>query len=145
MDEIKVGEYVRTKDGVIFKILTKDKSDFGNHYYGITDNENYSNYTYGKGSHNDIKNKILKHSFNIINLIEINDIVNESLVVDLYKILKDINKPEEGMTEIIYLENGQVINKNNEIKTILTREQYERDCYIVKEKLGGINGHTKDI
>lgn len=108
-EKICINEYVRTKKGKIFK--------------------------YGKGrAYLGKDNEIVKHSFNIINLIEINDIVNESLVVDLYKILKDINKPEEGMTEIIYLENGQVINKSNEIKTILTHEQYERNCYNVKEE-----------
>ena len=70
MEEIKVGEYVRTKDGFIFKILTKEECGYG--YHGMTDSsEKYSTYTYGKGSRNDIKNKIENHSFNIIDLIEV--------------------------------------------------------------------------
>lgn len=124
--EIKENEFVRTDNG-IFKVtkidglyIYLDKQYFDNQYQTIRDVT--------------FKERIVNHSFNIINLIEINDIVNESLVVDLYKILKDINKPEEGMTEIIYLENGQVINKSNEIKTILTHEQYERNCYKLEEE-----------
>lgn len=70
MEEIKVGEYIRTKDGFIFKILTKEECSYG--YHGMTDSsEKYSTYTYGKGSRNDIKNKIENHSFNIIDLIEV--------------------------------------------------------------------------
>lgn len=126
MDKIEVGEYVRTKDGIIAKV-----TDILKEYCIDCDNDVFDLYN---GPMMEIpweyiEEYIVKHSFNIINLIEINDIVNESLVVDLYKILKDINKPEEGMTEIIYLENGQEINKSNEIKTILTHEQYERNCY----------------
>ena len=126
--EIKVGEYVRTKDGVIFKILTKDKSDFGNHYYGITDNENYSNYTYGKGSHNDIKNKILKHSFNIIDLIEIGDFVNGMKVNDISKIQR-FNKPIQKCLWANIDDGYDIINE--EIKTILTKEQMEANQYVV--------------
>ena len=91
--EIKENEFVRTDNG-IFKVtkidglyIYLDKQYFDNQYQTMRDVT--------------FKERIIKHSFNIINLIEINDIVNESLVVDLYKILKDINKPEEGMTEII--------------------------------------------
>ena len=117
--EIKENEFIRTKTGKIDKVI----------------NNNYYMSQYIECEKRIVeKENIVKHIFNIINLIEINDIVNESLVVDLYKILKDINKPEEGMTEIIYLENGQEINKSNEIKTILTHEQYERNCYKAKEK-----------
>ena len=132
--KIKVEEYVRTKDGVIFKILTKDKSDFGNHYYGITDNENYSNYTYGKGSHNDIKNKILKHSFNIIDLIESIDIlvfkikgcdfISRGIVYEEYDASKG---------EFYYIVNGHRLEEIQIIK-ILTHEQYERDCFVVEEE-----------
>lgn len=128
MDKIEVGEYVRTKDGVIFKILTKDKSDFGNHYYGITDNENYSNYTYGKGSHNDIKNKILKHSFNIINLIEIGDIVNGYRIDERAEYDVLIHKAR-GINRSGFI--IPVAQYNEDIKTILTKEQMEANQYVV--------------
>lgn len=116
MREIKEGEFCRI-NGEIAKVIGKD------------DDNNILLDTQKIVTKQEIKK--VKHSFNIINLIEINDILNESLVVDLFKTLKDINKPEEGMTEIIYLENGQVINKSNEIKNILTHEQFEKNCYNV--------------
>ena len=136
--KIKVGEYVRTKDGVIFKILTKDKSDFGNHYYGITDNENYSNYTYGKGSHNDIKNKILKHSFNIIDLIEVGDIIeinNEKYEVIFDKSMDKLGVliPNRDYLEIRHSALEHIFNEYKDIR-IITKEQYERDCYTVEEE-----------
>lgn len=121
--EIKVGEYVRTKDGFIFKMLTKEECSYG--YYGMTDSsEKYSTYTYGKGSRNDIKNKIENHSFNIKDLIEKGDIVNESLIV--YK-----GKVASGKEKLLignYIINGMPLEVAN-IKTILTKEQYERNCY----------------
>lgn len=132
--KIKVGEYVRTKDGVIFKILTKDKSDFGNHYYGITDNENYSNYTYGKGSHNDIKNKILKHSFNIIDLIEENDIVGYRInCLSEFKVGR-VKKYKDARNDKQYLGVESYDITKIYIDEILTHEQYKRNCYVVEEK-----------
>lgn len=56
MEEIKVGEYVRTKKGKIFK--------------------------YGKGrAYLGKDNEIVNHSFNIKDLIEEGDIVNRQIVV----------------------------------------------------------------
>lgn len=56
MDNLKVGEYVRTKKGKIFK--------------------------YGKGrTYLGKDNEILNHSFNIKDLIEEGDIVNRQIVV----------------------------------------------------------------
>ncbi|MBS5854005.1 MAG: hypothetical protein KIC56_02095 [Clostridium sp.] len=56
MDEIKVGEYIRTKKGKIFK--------------------------YGKGrAYLGKDNEIVNHSFNIKDLIEEGDIVNRQIVV----------------------------------------------------------------
>lgn len=117
MEEIKVGEYVRTKDGFIFKILTKEECSYG--YHGMTDSsEKYSTYTYGKGSRNDIKNKIENHSFNIINLIEVGDYVN------LERIL-DISEEYIRTTERIHNKNWLQSN----IETILTHEQFKQNCY----------------
>lgn len=60
MDEIKVGEYVRTKKGKIFK--------------------------YGKGrAYLGKDNEIVNHSFNIKDLIEEGDIVNGQRVLYIEK------------------------------------------------------------
>jgi len=71
MSEIKVGDYVRTKDGRIEKIKEKNK-------YGIVIKHKDTNDTFSEGinwyaeSGREInKEDIIKHSSNIIDLIEI--------------------------------------------------------------------------
>lgn len=99
MEEIKVGEYVRTKKGKIFK--------------------------YGKGrAYLGKDNEILNHSFNIKELIEEGDIVNESLIVYKGKVASGKEKLLVGN----HIINGMPLEVAN-IKTILTKEQYERNCY----------------
>lgn len=65
---------------------------------------------------------ISKHSKNIIDLIEVGDYVNG------YKVDFVQNN------EVIYNENNprQLILPAKEIKTILTHEQFEKNCYKVK-------------
>lgn len=122
--EIEVEEYVRTKDGYIFKILTKENTNYG--YCGITDsNTKYTTYTYNKRSFNDIKNKIAKHSKNIIDLIEIGDYVN-GLYIDLLEKDRIWATSMYGEEDIVFYE--------NEIKTILTKELYQANCYTVERK-----------
>ena len=120
---IEVGEYVRTKDGYIFKILTKENTNYG--CCGITDSNNtkYTTYTYNKRSFNDIKNKIVKHSKNIIDLIELYDYVNGMIVFDIITY--------DNGEKAIKLLNGYLMNEK-EIKDILTHEQYQANCYTVK-------------
>lgn len=107
--EIKAGEYVRTKTGKIDKVIN-------NNYYmsqyiecgkGIVDKEN-----------------IVKHSFNIIDLIEVGDFVNENEVIDKY-----LFNGEIPVLETTGDETNAKCMCEGDIKTILTHEQYERNCY----------------
>ena len=106
MEEIEVGDYVRTKNGVI------DKVDA---LYGMIENtvhlENQKWF--------DTKN-IVKHSKQLIDLIEVGDFVNGEKIVeiDAYKDWIDIG------SEILF---------EGDIKTILTKEKYMANCY----KVGG--------
>lgn len=122
---IEVNEYVRTKDGVI------DKVDA---LYGMIENtvhlENKKWF--------DIKN-ILKHSKQLIDLIEVEDIVNKELVIGIIDITND---KEEiiGKKLITQYRSAQFTGLDikhyiyaNDIKTILTKEQFEANCY----KVGG--------
>lgn len=119
--EIGVGEYVRTKDGIIDKIFKFD--EILNEYWSekglVIDPENKI------GTH--LKD-ILKHSFNIIDLIEDGDIVNESLIVYRGKVASGKEKLLVGN----YIINGMSLEVAS-IKTILTHEQYERNCYRLEE------------
>ena len=87
--EIKVGEYVRTNDG-IFKV-TKDVT---------------------------FKERIIKHSFNIIDLIEVGDFVNENEVIDKY-----LFDGEIPVLETTGDETNAKCMCEGDIKTILTHEQ----------------------
>lgn len=107
MSEIEIGEYVRTKKGKIFK--------------------------YGKGrAYLGKDNEIVNHSKNIIDLIEEGDYVNEQKVLCLKK-NNDNCRDDIGTSYIegidIYLGYDE-----SDIKTILTHEQYERNCYRLEEE-----------
>ena len=131
MQDIAVGDYVRTNDGLIFKIFTKTKTTYG--FCGLTDSSNkkYSTYTYGKGNciDNNIKGKIVKHSKNIIDLIEVGDFVNGCRIdlIDSWGVLvheaRGINKSGFSIPVAQYEE---------DIETILTKEQYSQNCYTVE-------------
>lgn len=111
-DKIEVGEYIRTKNGVI------DKVDA---LYGMIENtvhlENQKWF--------DIKN-IVKHSKQLIYLIRCGDFVNgmEILHIEDNKLYVEWNSEFEEFTGFL---------ENKDIKTILTKEQFEANCY----KVGG--------
>lgn len=113
--KIKENEFIRTKTGKIDKVIN-------NNYYmsqyiecekGIVDKEN-----------------IVKHSFNIIDLIEVGDFVNGVLVTGKESTLlyTDIKGIDHSGYHIVISQYG------DGIKTILTHEQYERDCFVVEEE-----------
>ena len=124
MDNLKVGEYVRTTDGIfeVTKIdglyIYLDKEYFDKQYQTMRDVT--------------FKERIIKHSFNIIDLIEEGDYVNEQKVLCLKKNNDDC-RDDIGTSYIegidIYLGYDE-----SEIKTILTHEQYEKNCYRLEEK-----------
>ena len=109
MEKLEVGEYVRTKDGIIAKvknIICKGYPIKSLEGCIILDNENESI----------VNQKEVKHSKNIIDLIEVGDFVNNEYMshsVDIYV---------------------RFIRDKNKIKTILTKEQYMQNCYKLEEK-----------
>lgn len=112
--EIKENEFIRTKTGKIDKVI----------------NNNYYMSQYIECEKRIVeKEYIVKHSFNIIDLIEVGDIVNESLIAYRGKVASGKEKLLVGN----YIINGMSLEVAN-IKTILTHEQYERECYVVEEK-----------
>ena len=119
MDKIKVGEYVRTKDGLIDKVQNYSYSQNIWH----CENGMCIDECNCIGTHLE---DILKHSFNIKELIENKDILkvktkeNEILMIGFDENTIDIKYKEiiEG------IEDGEY-----ELLNILTHEQYERNCY----------------
>ena len=121
--ELKENMYVRTKDGIIDKILKLNKS----YVKGVSQKDEL--YAY------DIDN-IIKASYNIIDILEIGDYVNGSEILDFeYKLIKgnDNFTHFAVVTENCYLENTDswIIEKN--IKSIVTHEQMEQMEYKVGE------------
>lgn len=114
--EIEIGEYIRTSNGKIDKVIN-------NNYYinwyiecekGVIDRE-----------------MIAKHSKDIIDLIEEGDYVNDGIVTDYYFV---------GNQKVLVLNNEKISYEENEnfvpqlaIKSILTKEQFEQNCYRLEE------------
>lgn len=117
MEKIKLGEYVRSNGGVILKvtIINPEKLFIGTKGRGwnFEDIEEMTDF---------VNNQIVKHSPNIIDLIEVGDYVNGCIVDKdcrgLHIVDKDLN--------VFYLEYV-------DIKTILTKEMYKGNCYKLEE------------
>ena len=125
-DKIEVGEYVRTKSGIIGTLIEILQAGSGIRYAGefITDTI-ISIYT---RPHTEVRikeNDLARHSKNIIDLIEEGDYVNGHLVID--------KKDDEERIEIA-IESDHIIYywiEEKNIKSIVTKEQFERVQYEV--------------
>lgn len=108
---MNVGEYVRTKDGKIFKwtkYCTTSKEDYSEHTRKLLFDENE-----------------IKSSPQIIDLIEKGDYINGSWVNEI----KDGKPYHEDYNDPYY----SYYIENNDIKTIVTHEQMEAMQYKVEE------------
>lgn len=131
MEEIKIGEYVRTKDGRIAQIKSIDyeagiyrfdRTIYINDF-GMKEDVLYNNEMF--------KKLIVKHSKQLIDLIEVGDVVNGMEVLDIYK-PRDLWEPIEIRVDSRYTN----FILAEDIKTILTKESYMANCY----KVGGEDG-----
>lgn len=121
---IEVNEYVRTKNKGIRKIDRIDNNKTINKYLYFTGKEDFEGKEYGIIKTTDI----VKHSKQLIDLIEVGDIVNGMEVLD-------IHKPRDLWEPILIRVDSRYTNYilAEDIKTILTKEQYLANCY----KVGG--------
>ena len=113
MEEIQVGEFVRTKNGLIRKVKTIYS---GKRKFCLT--------TQTRINASIRLENITKHSFNLIDLIEVNDYVNGKLIHHT-----DIRKN----SAYIYYGNGKTF-VDYQIKSIVTHEQFTSLEYKVEEK-----------
>lgn len=114
--DIEIGDYVRTSDGIkrIIKINIGKEAT----YYGT-----YILDTKYKGSNSIARKNILNHNKDIIELVEVGDFVNGKYVFDVF---------EENGQKFIKVDCMRGYYYQNEIKTILTKEQYEQYAYKVE-------------
>ena len=122
MSEIEIGEYVRTKNGLIGKVNKIEPKGRGTRFAGEYLSDTIIQFNDGKVYERRVKdNYIVNHNKNIIDLIEKGDLV---LVED--KNYNDfIYVSDEEMLEAI----KEDIKTGCKIESILTHEQYERNCY----------------
>lgn len=135
MSEIKVGEYVRYKSGVLRKVsriipiyendkLLKDK------YYIEFDGKG----DIGTYRSEQVKEFITKHSPNIKKLIEYGDYINGEKVVNVSGYDKDGNdKDELGIIDVDDDYAYGVFLEDITIKSIVTHEQFAQMEYKVEE------------
>jgi len=125
--EIKAGEYIRTTKGTIAKI--KDEE------FDLCISIPNRRVLYKKwvedflGSYT-VREEVKKHSFNIIDLIEVGDYVNG---IKIHSIKNGIGYGDNGQEGIIinkYYTNCKFI-PTKEIKTIVTKEQFKAVEYEV--------------
>ncbi len=118
-DRIEVGEYVRTKEGEIHKVIKIIEDDGDWDYYCCENNTGY------------FAMDIAKHREKLIDLIEVGDYVNG------YKVINVINEEPCPSGKCVDIDSSKDSSEctlwENDIKTILTKESYMANCY----KVGG--------
>lgn len=122
MEKVDVGEYVRTDKGNIGKIveirlgLNKDTELYQTIY--MLDNGLWT-----------ILDYIVKHSKQLIDLIEVGDIVKDKYNKYEVAFVKD----DKIYCNDYNLDDSLITLREQDIKEILAREQFEANCY----KVGG--------
>ena len=125
--EIKVNDYIRTKNGKIGKVI-----DISN-ITGQLRKKYLIKWNISKAYY--ITNiTIIKNGKNIIDLIEIGDFVNGCKVLDIMEDMKSGEIHLEMTSNYTNLELGDCTIYDKDIKTILTHEQFEQNCYRLEEK-----------
>lgn len=124
MSGIEVGDYVRTKNGEIHKVIEIKENryitNFADYFYYRYDNNMYR-YDNNMGG---FKSNIANHSKQLIDLIKVGDIVNGMEVLDIHK-PRDLWEPIEIRVDSRYTN----FILAEDIKTILTKESYMANCY----------------
>jgi hypothetical protein len=120
MEEIQVGEYVRTKDGRIIKF-----NKFRTLRVGCTNPKYYKTIISGRGHYK--YDDIVKHSINIIDILKIGDFIHTDYGWGWYH-----HKVDE---ETIVIDDGDefIDVKKDEIHKILTQEMLWNNSYELKE------------
>ena len=114
MEQIEINEYVRTKAGEIAKIVDINMFD-------------KTIYKDGQGAKYYLED-IVKHSFNLIDLIEENDYVNGYRVDSI-----DIYEGKRLLCNDYNLDDSVIVVRDKDIKTIVAHEQFSSLEYKVED------------
>ena len=121
-DKLEVGHFIRTIKGIgRIEEITEDKTEiYFNCDTGLTISFIKKDFTQEEMA------QYYKHSDSIIDLVEKGDYVNGLLVTRIYF-------DEEANKKYLNLYGSVSEWEEEDIKTILTKEQYENNCYKVEE------------
>lgn len=131
---LKVGMYVRTKDGRISKLMQiKEDDELNLKFYCFEENIIYRNY-----EESELKQFLIKASDKLIDILEVGDYVNGMKVVAIDSdgrlyVPEDLGQPydREFSNGVFY---HTLLDMNTfKIKTILTKEQFDQMSYKVGE------------
>lgn len=125
MKEIDIGEYVRTNNKGIKRIDRVDNNKTVNKYLYFTGIEDFE----GKEYKIIKTTEIVKHSRQLIDLIEVGDFVNG------YRVINVINEGPCPSGKCVDIDSSKDSSEctlwGNDIQTILTKESYMANCYKV--------------
>lgn len=124
MEDIRVGEHVRTNRGNIDKVII----DYNGRCNNSNCNRKHISCKYDYYNEEDIT----KHSFNLVDLLENGDVVTfkiGSMEAIRVGIVHKFNDARSG--EKVTLIDGYKL-EDVDIKEVLTHEQFEANCYTVK-------------
>lgn len=126
-DKLEVGHFIRTIKGIgRIEEITEDKTEiYFNCDTGLTISFIKKDFTQEEMA------QYYKHSDSIIDLIEEGDYVNGDKVIRI----ETSSYPEDKNAKIIVCcgDDDYYSYYNEKIKTILTKEQYENNCYRIEE------------
>lgn len=118
--EINIGEFIRTKKGDIGKVV---------YISNIANRKSYAIEWNKTKTYFISQIKDIKHSKNIIDLVEADDYVNGKRIVEVYTYFEDM---EDGTSEYrgcsLENENGEKVYLDD-IKSIVTKEQFKNVMY----------------
>ena len=124
---IEVGDFVRTNNGLLGKVNKIEVKGRGIRYAGECITDTIIQFNDGKVYERRVRDKdIVKHSKNLVDLIEVEDIVHTRDVLN---------------EDIVYIWSEEYLkalkedlNDGIELVDILTSEQYVKNCYTVERK-----------
>ena len=130
--KLEVGMYVRTKKGEIDKILHIDYADERRKKYPTHPSNKYwrDKMLLEHKGYRVTNQSIIKASHNIIDLIEVGDVIVDNsgrkIEVNLIRIWNDV---KEVICNDYNLDDSAITLHNSDIFKILTKEQFENNCY----------------
>jgi hypothetical protein len=138
---LKVGMYVRTKSGFIFKITGGNEDnlefDYPKYILECFDADWLELYAYND-NYSYFRDNVVKASYNIIDLIEVGDYVNGYPISDIVKQCNYIALGDENLTLAYKSNYDKYTITSEDIKTVITHEQMQQMEYRIGEINNGI-------